>query len=102
MTAEPPVLLPPQCQFTREDVQQALVASKGLVAATARRLGCAKQTVYNYLARFPDLQVLACEARQELLDIAEYRLFEAVERGEFKAVRLVLMTLGKDRGYTTG
>ena len=33
------------------------------------------------------------------LDKAEARLFDAMERGEPWAIRMVLMTLGRSRGY---
>jgi hypothetical protein len=36
-----------------------------------------------------------------MVDIAESKLHEAVERGEWRAVRYTLSTLGRDRGYTT-
>ena len=36
-----------------------------------------------------------------MVDIAESKLHEAVERGEWRAVGYTLSTLGRDRGYTT-
>lgn len=39
------------------------------------------------------------DERNSLVDMAEIQLIKAVQEGNFKAVREVLRTLGKNRGY---
>ena len=39
------------------------------------------------------------EAREELCDTAEGKLFELVEAGDYRAITFVLSTRGKNRGY---
>src|SRR5581483_9763872 len=87
-------------EHTKEEVQRALEQSRGLVSVAAKILGCSRPTVYAYLDRYPELRSVAAEAREDLVDIAEAKFRDAVKRGEFKAVRLCLITLGKKRGYT--
>ena len=86
--------------FTQEQVVAALKAARGLVAPAAKRMQCDEKTVRNYLARYPELRLIAQEFRSGLVDVAEGKLAQALHAGDFRAVRLVLITLGKDRGYT--
>ena len=67
----------------------------------AQHLGCSYRTLANYLGRSPELRQRADDCRGELVDQAELKLREAVERGERWAIVLTLTTLGKDRGYCT-
>jgi len=87
-------------RFTKDQLAHALEACRGLLSPTARRLHCDEKTVRNYLERYPELRAIAQEARASLVDIAEVQLAKDVKAGLFKAYRLVLITLGKDRGYT--
>jgi len=41
------------------------------------------------------------DARETMVDLAQSKLYDAVERGEWPAVHYTLSTLGKDRGFTT-
>lgn len=88
-------------RFTKEQVAGALDACRGLLSPTARRLHCDEKTIRNYLERYPELRTIAQEARASMVDIAEVQLAKDVKAGVFKAYRLVLITLGKERGYTT-
>ena len=88
-------------RYTPEQVITALERSRGIISIAARALGCSGQTVRNYVARYPAVQEVLDEQRDYLLDITELALMTAVHRGEPWAIRLVLSTLGKERGYTT-
>ena len=50
-------------------------------------------------AKIPKAQEALDDAREYTLDRAETKLFEAMENGEPWAIRMVLMTLGRSRGY---
>jgi hypothetical protein len=79
----------------------ALTESRGLVTVAAKVLGCDGQTVRNYIERFPAVAQAVIDARESLIDSAEYKLAEAIEqRGERWAVTLALRTLGRGRGYS--
>jgi len=43
---------------------------------------------------------VVAQERESLVDRAESKLMEAVDKGELKAVLFVLETMGKERGWT--
>lgn len=86
-------------RFTVEQVLQALELTGGLIAPAAQKLGCAPNTVRNYLERYPDLQEHLEEIRNATLDLAEGTLLKAIGDGNLTAVIFFLKCRGKDRGY---
>jgi len=85
---------------TAKQVEYALKETRGLLTLTAAILGCDPDTVRNYLRRYPTLRQTQEDQRARLVDAAELRLVEAVEKkGEPWAIALVLKTIGKGRGY---
>jgi hypothetical protein len=86
-------------RFSAEQVAQALRASHGLSTHAAKRLGCKPHTILAYVRRHPICAQAQEEAREALMDDAEARLSEAIERGEPWAVTFALRTVGKGRGY---
>lgn len=86
-------------RLTVHEIQKALEASRGLVAAAAKKLGCTRQALYRRIQNSVKLQELIEQAREEVLDEAEDQLQRAVRRGEHWAVTFLLKTLGRSRGY---
>jgi hypothetical protein len=86
-------------RFTMDQVSAALVASKGLVFLAAKRLKCDPDTIYNYCKRYPTLASLRQALRGQMVDLAEQKLWESIQKGEPWGVTLCLKTLGKERGY---
>lgn len=86
-------------RFTVEQVEQALRKNLGLVAPTARALGCSTQSVRNYLKRYKRLRDVCHEVREAMLDLAESRVAGAVQKGDMFTIRWYLDRLGHDRGY---
>lgn len=86
-------------QFTKERVGEVLTACAGKVSIAAGKLGCTRQSIYDYLQRYPDLKVILEDARVKLIDTAEDALQAAVIEGEAWAVCFALKTVGKKRGY---
>lgn len=50
--------------------------------------------------RHPEVNEAMIDAREELLDLAETKVFAAVAQGNLKICCWVLERLGKHRGYT--
>jgi hypothetical protein len=86
-------------QFEPEKIIEALVASKGMVYITAKKLKCSPQTIYNYAKEYPEVQEAIDSARGELTDTAESKLAMAIRKGESWAVCFYLKTQGRNRGY---
>ena len=78
---------------------EALRASRGMIATAARLLGCSRQTIYDTIARHPEINSVVAGERELMLDTAELKLMEAVEDGEAWAVKFMLATQGQSRGY---
>lgn len=79
---------------------EALRRSGGTKSHAAQMLHCSPQTVDGYIKRHPEVREAWIETRETMVDIAESKLHAAVDRGEWRAVRYTLSTLGRDRGYT--
>jgi hypothetical protein len=86
-------------KYTQRQVITALKQTKGMVYLAAKRLGCDSKTINNYRTRFPQVEGVIMEERGELVDMAEVRLLQALNRGDPWAVRFFLITQGKHRGY---
>lgn len=86
-------------KFSKAEVAEALRESKGFVSAAARRLACEAGTVYDYMARYPELKEIRQEAREAEKDLAEMMLGKMIRDGQFPATCFFLKTQAKDRGY---
>lgn len=86
-------------RFTAEQVIEALRRSRGIKALAAKALGCNRLTVDNYIQRYPTIKAVYEEQRALLVDIAEAQLAKKLDAGEWDAVKYVLSTLGRERGY---
>lgn len=86
-------------KITQAQALAALQETKGTIFLAAKRLGCSARTLLRYKARFPRIQEAVTDARGELVDTSELKLWQAVQDGQPWAIRLVLQTQGADRGY---
>lgn len=85
---------------TDEQIAHALRDARGLIAVAARKLGITRQTIYNRRKTSEVIEDAITEAREFTTDVAEAKLFQAIESGEAWAVCFYLKCQGKDRGYT--
>ena len=86
-------------QYTAQQVADALAQAKGFVSVAARNLGCADQTVRNYIERYTVCKQAVLDARESMIDIAEGRLYQNINAGDNTAIIFFLKTQGKQRGY---
>jgi hypothetical protein len=86
-------------RFTTEQVATAITETRGLISYAAQRLACDQQTIRNYIRRHQTVRDALEEARGQIVDLGELRLFQAVDAGESWAVQFLLRTVGRDRGY---
>src|SRR5262245_22914892 len=86
-------------RFTAAQVAQVLTQTKGLIFLAAKRLRCDPSTIVNYCHRYPSVQAVRDAMRGQLVDMAEQKLRQSIEKGESWGITLCLKTLGKDRGY---
>ena len=86
-------------RFTAGQVIEALQATHGIVYLAAKQLRCDPDTIMNYCKRYPTVEQAKHDARGALLDMAEAKLFLAVQRDEAWAITFCLKTIGRSRGY---
>jgi len=70
-----------------------------MITIAAKLLGCDRQTIYNAMEQFPELQEALTASREHSLDLAELSLLKSVTKGEAWAVCFYLKTQGRKRGY---
>ena len=91
--------MPRKQRYTAQQVIEALQMTRGMIYLAARRLGCDPQTILNYCRRYPTVEQAKQDARGELLDVAEVKLWNAVQRDEAWAITFALKTIGRARGF---
>jgi hypothetical protein len=86
-------------KYTVEQVIDALAECKGMISPAARYLGCGRRTIQRYMKEYPEIAEAIEDADEEVNDIAELKLLDAIKRGEAWAICFRLKTKGKKRGY---
>jgi hypothetical protein len=85
--------------YTDKQIASALKRARGMVYVAARHLKCSPNTIKARLETSEELREVREEARGLIVDTGELKLVDAVEAGEAWAVKYLLATQGKDRGY---
>ena len=86
-------------KYTTAQMIEALREKHGNLSASARFLGCSRDTVRRYINTYSTVQAVADEERETLIDFAENQLFQQVKDGNITAIIFTLKTIGKHRGY---
>ena len=82
-----------------KEVKAELRRTKGIVSVAAQNLGISDTALYRRIQRNKSLQKVKWEAREQVVDMAEAKLFKMVNGEDFRAIKYTLSTLGKKRGY---
>jgi len=86
-------------KVTIEELEKAIVESKGIVAAVCKRLNISRWAFYKRLKNHQELIQVIHQAREELADLAELKLWEKLKEGDIRAILFTLKTIGKSRGF---
>lgn len=86
-------------RYTCEQVIDAIKETRGLISVAARRLGCSDSCIHGYAERHPTVRAAIEDARALMCDMAEGKLFGAVQNSEPWAIQFYLKTQGRSRGY---
>jgi hypothetical protein len=84
---------------SEDDVIEAIFQGMGIKTAIAKKLGCGRSTLDALIRSNPRISEAYTEALDHLLDAAEHKLVEQVLKGDMKAIRYLLDTKGRARGY---
>jgi len=88
-----------QQKYTAGQILEAIKGTRGVRSAIAQKLGCHRHTVENYITRLPSVRQAIEDERESFMDLAEVKMMTKVADGSWPAVKFVLMTLGRNRGY---
>lgn len=70
------------------------------MAVVARKLGCDRDTVERARERWPQVRAALESARESVIDLCEIKMFDkAIKEGDITALKYMLNTHGKARGY---
>ncbi len=86
-------------KLTNTAVIEALRQAHGLKTGAAELLGVAFMTIERYIADSTEAQAIVTHWRKRRKDRAEYKLDEAIERGENWAIMFTLKN-ARDREYS--
>jgi hypothetical protein len=86
-------------KFTADEVSEAIVNAKGILATAAQSLGCSRGTVSNYIERYSTVKAAFEEANETNIDNVESKLMAAIDGGDTTAIIFFLKTKAKQRGY---
>ncbi len=90
-------------RLTQTKCLEAIAGSGGIMTTICTKLGVTWHTANKYIKNNVKLQEAVELELEVILDVAEVHLYEhAVERAEPWAIKYLLSTKGKNRGYTTG
>lgn len=80
--------------------EEALIDSGGIVTTLANRIGVSRKALYEWLVKNPHAQELLKSERESLIDLAESKLLIKLNDGEDWAIKYVLATMGRFRGWS--
>jgi len=86
-------------RYTEKQIQEALKQTKGMVYLASRQLGCSHHTIKDRIAKSLKLQQIVEAESGMVVDTAELKLYQAILDGDMGAIKYMLSTRGKDRGY---
>jgi len=88
-------------KYSIKQVEEALNKSGGFISMACKLLDCTRQTIHNYLTKYPELKERLNDIHATYDDIIEAKLIEKAKRGDTR--ELLWYTTHKnsfkDRGY---
>lgn len=91
--------VPIKLRLTKKIVREALITARGNISHAARVLGYARNTIYDFMKKNPELNLIVEDARETMVDTAESALSLAITKQQPWAISLILRTIGRSRGY---
>ena len=79
--------------------EKALDGTGGIMLSIAKNLDCSRNSVYEFCNKHPEMMVLRRLEEEKILDIAENGLFTKAKDKDPWAIKYLLATKGKKRGY---
>ena len=84
---------------TAQRIIEALQESNGLLTLASKRTGLHYRTIERYIGACPAVREAAQMAKEQMIDLAESKLYQKINEGEIAPIIFYLKTQAKDRGY---
>lgn len=88
-----------RASFTTEQFIKAIPKTAGIITTIAKKVGCNWHTAKKFIYSHPTVLAAYCDECESILDLAESKLYEAIQAGDAQMVKYILSTKGKSRGY---
>src|ERR1041385_9526298 len=85
---------------SKQALRQALIELDGNQASVAKKFGCHRSLVWQYVDSDPDLRALTDELNETFIDEAESQLYKHIREGNVVACIFFLKTKARHRGYS--
>jgi hypothetical protein len=86
-------------RFKPEEIIVACEGTGGIKALIAKKVGCSRPTIVKYAKRYATVRKAIEDAKQARVDMAEGQHTRLIMAGYWPAIRYLLETHGRDRGY---
>jgi len=92
--------LPPNSnRYSTMDFIKAIKGTRGIKNRIAKRLKCSRPTVDKYLKENEEIYKFWLSEKNNALDVIEFNLYTLAEKKDLAAIKYILGTQAKDRGY---
>ena len=85
--------------FTEDEVLAAVEGSLGIMSKVAQNLGCTWGTAQAYVKKYASALKAWDDEREKMLDLAESKIFKAINLDDIGSAKWLLSTRGRERGY---
>jgi len=86
-------------KVTTAEAAQAIKKAKGFITIAAKNLGISRSQLHNLINAHPTVKAALTDAREEMKDFAEGKLFANIQEGKEASIFFYLKCQAKDRGY---
>ena len=86
-------------KLTKSMLIKAIEGSNGIILTIAQKLKVDRKTIRNYLKKYPELNELLQEEKENILDFAESKLIKKIQEEDPWAIKFILLNQGQSRGY---
>ena len=85
--------------YTADELIEAIEGSFGIVSRVANTLKCNWNTAKKYIDMYPEAKEALLQEHERALDVAESKIFKAINLDDVDTAKWYLSRKGKSRGY---
>ena len=86
--------------YTKEQVEEAIKGSVGIMSTIAKRLDCNWRIAKKYCEKWECTKIALANENESIIDLAESKAFSLIKEGDAGMIKWFLSRKGKERGYT--